>query len=173
MNIKDYITTVPNFPKEGILFRDITPLIQNGKAFNEVTNILAKRAKELGATLIAGPEARGFIFGTPVANKLDLGFIAIRKPGKLPRQQVCIDYDLEYGTNTLCIHYDAINPGDKVFIIDDLLATGGTALAACKLIEKAGGVVVGLGFVIDLKDLGGRELLKDYNVLSLTEYEGA
>lgn len=172
MNIKDYIASVPDFPKKGIIFRDITPLLQNGDAFNTVIEILASNAKMQGATVIAGPEARGFIFGAPVAAKLGLGFVAIRKPGKLPREQICQDYELEYGKNTLCIHTDAIKRGDKVFIIDDLLATGGTAHAACKLIEKAGGKVVGLGFIVDLIDLNGKKLLKDYNVITLAEYEG-
>ena len=172
MNIKDYIASVPDFPKKGIIFRDITPLLQNGDAFNTVIDILAANAKMQGATLIAGPEARGFIFGAPVAAKLGLGFVAIRKPGKLPREQITLDYELEYGKNTLCIHTDAIKPTDKVFIIDDLLATGGTANAACKLVEKAGGKVAGLGFVIDLIDLNGKKLLKDYNVITLAEFEG-
>lgn len=172
MNLKEYIATVPNFPKEGVMFRDITPILENGDVFRAVIDTLAGHAKRFGANVIAGPEARGFIFGAPVAAKLGLPFIVIRKPGKLPREKIYEDYDLEYGKNTLCIHADSIKPGDKVFIIDDLLATGGTALASCKLVEKAKGEVAGLGFVIDLVDLGGRKALKDYNVLTLVEFEG-
>lgn len=172
MNLKDYIETIPDFPKKGIMFRDITPLINNGDAFNEVINKFADFAKKAGATVIAGPEARGFLFGTPVSAKLNIGYVPVRKPGKLPRKTISFDYDLEYGKNTLCVHEDAFKKGDKVLIIDDLLATGGTALASCKLVEKCGAEVVGLCFVIDLVDLKGRELLKDYNVLALTEFEG-
>lgn len=172
MDLTKYIASVPDFPKKGILFRDITPLLQDAKAFNYATDKIAEFAKKVGATIICGPEARGFIFGTPVANKLNLGFIPIRKPGKLPREVITEDYSLEYGTNTLCIHKDAFKPGDKVLIVDDLLATGGTAKAACNLIEKAGATVVGLAFIIDLIDLKGKDLLKGYDVLTLLEYEG-
>ncbi len=172
MDLKDYVASIPDFPKKGIIFRDITPILQNGDAFNEATNKLAQYAKKVGATIIAGPEARGFIFGCPVATKLNLGFIPVRKPGKLPRDVISQEYSLEYGTNTLCIHSDALKKGDRVLIIDDLLATGGTAKAACDLVEKAGATVAGLAFVIELVDLKGRELLKDYDVLSLTEFEG-
>ncbi len=172
MNLKDYIATIPNFPKEGIMFRDVTPLIEDGNAFNEATNILAEYAKSKGATVIAGPEARGFIFGCPVATKLNLGFVPIRKPGKLPRKQITEDYALEYGTNTLCMHEGSVKKGDKVVIIDDLLATGGTALAAAHLCEKCKAEVVGLAFIIDLVDLKGRNLLKDYDVFSIMEFEG-
>ncbi|MGM9970570.1 MAG: adenine phosphoribosyltransferase [Anaeroplasma sp.] len=172
MELKNYVANIENFPKQGIIFRDVTPLIADGSAFNYATDKLVQHAKELGATVIAGPEARGFIFGCPVASKLNVGFIPIRKPGKLPRAQITEEYSLEYGTNTLCIHEDALKEGDKVFIVDDLLATGGTALAAAHLCEKAGATVVGFGFVIDLIDLKGRELLRDYDVYTLLEYEG-
>jgi len=172
MNLKDYIITIPDFPKKGIMFRDITSLIQQGEAFSYAVDLLAKYAKEKGATVIAGPEARGFIFGSAVAYKLGLGFVPIRKPGKLPRKEIKEEYSLEYGTNTLCIHEDAFNKNDKVFIIDDLLATGGTALAAAHLIERSNASVAGFGFVIDLIDLKGKELLHDYDVFTLVEYEG-
>lgn len=172
MNLKDYIATIPNFPKEGIMFRDVTPLIEDGNAFNEATNVLAEYAKNKGATVIVGPEARGFIFGCPVATKLNLGFVPIRKPGKLPRKQITEDYALEYGTNTLCMHDGSVKKGDKVVIIDDLLATGGTALAAAHLCEKCGAEVVGIAFIIDLVDLNGRNLLKGYDVFSIMEFEG-
>ena len=172
MNIKDYIYDVPNFPKEGIVFKDITPICDNGEAFKYVTKELAKFAKSCGATHIVSPESRGFIFGCPVSTELGIGFVPVRKPGKLPRETISIDYELEYGVNTVCIHKDAFKPGDKVVIVDDLLATGGTAHAAAKLAEKAGATVLGLAFVIELPDLKGRELLKDYKVMSLTQFEG-
>lgn len=170
MNLYDFIADVPDFPIEGILFRDITPLMQNGEAFAYTVKKLAEYAKERGADVIVGPEARGFLFGTPVAAMLGLGFVPVRKPGKLPRETVDFEYDLEYGSNTLSIHKDAIKPGQKVVIIDDLLATGGTVEASIKLVESLGGEVVGCGFVIELLDLKGRELLKDQNILSLIEY---
>ena len=172
MDLKSYVASVPDFPKEGIMFRDITPLLQNGDAFKEAIRQLAEYAKEKGATAIVGPEARGFMFGCPVANELSLGFVPARKPGKLPREVLTIDYSLEYGVNSLCIHKDALKKGDKVLVVDDLLATGGTALAACKLVEMAGAEVVGLAFIIELVDLKGRELLKDYDVKALLQYEG-
>ena len=172
MDLKSYVASVPDFPKKGIMFRDITPLLQNGDAFKEAIRQLAEYAKEKGATAIVGPEARGFMFGCPVANELNLGFVPARKPGKLPREVLTIDYSLEYGVNSLCIHKDALKKGDKVLVVDDLLATGGTALAACKLVEMAGAEVVGLAFIIELVDLKGRELLKDYDVKALLQYEG-
>lgn len=170
MNLYDYIETVPDFPIEGILFRDITPLMQNGEAFLYAVKQLADFAKAKGADVIVGPEARGFLFGTPVAAMLGLGFVPVRKPGKLPRETVDFEYDLEYGSNTLSIHKDAIKPGQKVVIIDDLLATGGTVEASIKLVESLGGEVVGCGFVIELEDLKGRELLKGQDILSLLTY---
>lgn len=172
MNLKDYIASVPGFPKEGIIFRDITPLLQDGNAFRYSIKQMAEFAKSKGANVILGPEARGFMFGCPVANELGLGFIPARKPNKLPREVLSIDYSLEYGVNVLCIHKDALKPGDKVCIVDDLLATGGTSYAAAKLVEKAGAEVVGLSFIIELVDLKGRELLKDYDVQTLMEFEG-
>ncbi len=172
MNLKDYITTIPDFPQKGIMFRDITSLMQNGEAFSYAVKQLAEYAKSKGATVIVGPEARGFMFGCPVATELELGFVPVRKPGKLPRASISEEYALEYGTNTLSIHADALKKGDKVVIVDDLLATGGTALAGAHLCERLGAKVVGMAFVIDLKDLNGRKLLKDYDVYSLLEYEG-
>jgi len=170
MNLKDYVANVPNFPKEGIQFKDITPLMADGKAFGVACDELKKFAKDLGAEVIAGPESRGFIFGCPVSKDLGIGFVPIRKPNKLPRETVSESYDLEYGSNTLCMHKDAIKPGQKVVIIDDLLATGGTMQAAIKLIEKLGGEVVGLGFLIELEELNGRYLLNGYNVKSLIKF---
>lgn len=159
-----------NFPKEGINFRDITPLMLDEKAYKYAIDEFVNFAKDLGATVIVGPEARGFIFGCPLAYALNLGFAPVRKPGKLPRETVEIAYDLEYGSNTLCMHADAIKPGDKVIICDDLLATGGTVDATIKLIEKQGGEVVGCCFLIELEELKGRALLEGYNVISLMKY---
>lgn len=172
MDLKKCIASIEDFPKKGIVFRDITPLMQNGEAFNEACSILADYAKKKGATKIVGPEARGFMFGCPVSTKLGIGFVPVRKPGKLPRATINEEYALEYGTNTLSMHADALKPGDKVVIIDDLLATGGTALAAAHLCERLGATVVGLAFVIDLVDLNGRRILKDYDVFSIMDFEG-
>lgn len=170
MDYKKYIATVKDFPTKGIMFRDTTPLMANGEAFRCACEELEEFAKECGATLIAGPEARGFIFGCPIAKDLGVGYVPIRKPNKLPRETVDVSYSLEYGTNTLCIHKDAVKKGDKVFIVDDLLATGGTVKAAIDLVEKLGGEVVGLGFLIELVDLKGRKLLEGYKIKALMEY---
>lgn len=170
MKLKDYIAAVPNFPKEGILFRDITPLMQDGAAFAAATNEFVAFAQSLGVDVIVGPEARGFIFGCPVAYALGIGFVPVRKPGKLPRPTVDISYDLEYGQNVLSMHQDALKKGQRVLIIDDLLATGGTVDATIKLIEKLGGEVVGAAFLIELLELKGRALLGDYCVKSLMEF---
>ncbi len=170
MDLKKYIADVQDFPIEGILFRDITPLMANGEAFGEACNQMAEFAKGVGATIIVGPESRGFIFGCPVAKDLGIGFIPVRKPNKLPRETVSIKYDLEYGSNELHMHADSIKKGDKVLIVDDLLATGGTVDAAIKLVEKMGGEVVGCAFLIELVDLKGRDLLKGYNIHSVMKY---
>lgn len=170
MDYKKYVADVKDFPIDGILFRDVTPLIQDGEAFDSVCNDFAEFAKEVGADIIVGPEARGFIFGCPVACKLKKGFVPIRKPNKLPRETVSMSYDLEYGSNVLCMHKDSIKPGQRVLIIDDLLATGGTTVTAAKLVESLGGVVAGFAFLVELTDLKGRELIKDYKVLSLIKY---
>lgn len=170
MNLKDYIASIQDFPIEGILFRDITPLMANGKAFQEACNRIRDFAQSKGATVIVGPESRGFIFGCPVAKDMGIGFIPVRKPNKLPRETVSIKYDLEYGSNELQMHADSIKKGDKVVIIDDLLATGGTVEATIKLVEKMGGEVVGCSFLIELSDLNGRDLLKNYDVYSVMKY---
>ncbi len=170
MNYKDYIASVPDFPKEGILFRDITPLMQDGEAFHEATAQIINFAKEIKAEVVAGPESRGFIFGCPVSYELKIGFVPVRKPGKLPRKTLSYKYDLEYGSNELHMHADSIKKGQKVLIVDDLLATGGTVEATIKLVEEMGGIVVGCAFLIELEDLKGRERLKDYNVFSLMKY---
>ncbi len=171
MNYKDYIAIIEDFPVKGISFKDITPLMQNGEAFKNACLELSAFAKKVGANVIVGPESRGFIFGCPVATNLKIGFVPIRKPGKLPREEVKVEYSLEYGVGTLCMHKDGIKKGDKVLIIDDLLATGGTAKAAVDLVEKLGGKVVGCAFLIELVGLKGRELLKNYEVFSLIDYE--
>ena len=170
MNLKDYIATVQDFPIPGIIFRDITPLMQDGEAFAEACNQIKEFALSVGATLVAGPESRGFIFGCPVAKDMGIGFVPVRKPKKLPRETVSIKYDLEYGSNELHMHADAVKKGDKVIIIDDLLATGGTVDATVKLIEKMGAEVVGCAFLIELVDLKGRDLLEGRNVFSVMQY---
>lgn len=170
MDLKNYIAKVENFPIEGITFRDITPLMADGAAFKFATLKFVDFCNTLDVEVIVGPEARGFIFGCPVATELKIGFIPVRKPGKLPREIVKQEYDLEYGSNTLCMHADSIKPGQRVVIVDDLLATGGTVAATIKLIEKMGGIVVGCAFLIELEELHGRDVLKDYQVFSLLKY---
>lgn len=170
MDLSKYIANVPDFPKEGIQFKDITPLMQNGAAFKHATDRFVEFAQKVGADVIVGPEARGFIFGCPVATELEIGFIPVRKPGKLPRETIDYSYDLEYGSNTLSMHVDSIKPGQKVLIVDDLLATGGTVEATCEMIKKLGGDVVGLAFLIELDFLDGRKLLEEYEILSLIHY---
>lgn len=170
MNLKDYIALVEDYPKEGIKFRDITPLLGNGEAYRAATDAFVKFAREKDAELVVGPEARGFIFGCPVAHEMGIGFAPVRKPGKLPREVVSYEYDLEYGSNTLCMHKDSIKPGQRVIIVDDLLATGGTVEATVKIIEELGGVVAGLAFLIELDDLNGREKLAGYDVMTLMNY---
>lgn len=170
MDLKAHIAAVKDFPKEGILFRDITPLMLDGKAYKYASDQFTEFARSKKADLIVGPEARGFIFGCPVAVNLGVGFAPVRKPGKLPRASVTVSYDLEYGSNSLSLHEDAVKPGQRVVIIDDLLATGGTMQATVELVEKLGGIVVGLAFLIELDDLEGRKLLKNYDVKTLINY---
>ena len=170
MNLKDYFANVPDFPIQGIQFKDITPLIADGKAFQYATQQFVDFTNEIGADIIVGPDARGFIFGCPVATQLGIGFIPVRKPNKLPREVISYSYDLEYGSNTLCLHKGDIQKGQKVLIIDDLLATGGTIEATIELIEKSGGIVAGIAFLIELVDLKGRDKIDNYKVLSLMSY---
>lgn len=170
MDLKQYVALVEDFPKEGIKFRDITPLMDNGDAFRYATDKIVEFCKEHNAELVVGPEARGFIFGCPVSYALGIGFAPVRKPGKLPREVITYDYDLEYGSNTLCMHKDSVKPGQKVIIVDDLLATGGTVEATVKMIEMLGGEVVGLAFLIELEELKGRDKLAGYPVLALMKY---
>lgn len=170
MDLKKYVATVKNYPKEGILFRDITPLMNDGDAYKYATEKIVEFAKKHNVDLVVGPEARGFIFGCPVSYALGIGFVPVRKPGKLPREVIEYSYDLEYGSNVLCLHKDAIKPGQRVLVVDDLLATGGTVEASIKLVESLGGIVAGLAFLIELEELKGREKLKDYPVLTLMKY---
>ena len=170
MDLKKTIREVPNFPKEGIDFKDITTLMQDGDAFKYTIDKFVNELKDKNIDIIVGPEARGFLMGTPVAYALGVGFVPVRKPGKLPYETESYAYGLEYGTDVLEIHKDAIKPGQRVAIVDDLLATGGTMEAAAKLIEKLGGEVVSMQFLIELEGLEGREKLSKYNVNSLLQY---
>jgi adenine phosphoribosyltransferase len=172
MELKDYIESIPGFPKEGIIFRDITPVLANPEAMKYVSSAFADFAKEVGANVIVAPEARGFFFGIPAAVQADLPFYPVRKPGKLPRKTISQTYSLEYGTDELQMHADSIKEGDRVLIIDDLLATGGTVDAIVKLVESQKAKIAGIAFVIELDDLKGKDLFKDIPVLSLTHYEG-
>lgn len=170
MNLEKKIRNIQDFPKPGIGFKDITTLLEDGEAFEYTIKKIAENIKDLGVDVIVGPEARGFILGTPVAYELGIGFIPIRKPGKLPAEVESYEYSLEYGTDRLEIHRDAIKPGDRVAIVDDLLATGGTIAAATKLVENLGGEVVAIEFLIELDFLNGRGKLDGYNVNSLVHY---
>lgn len=170
MDLKQYVTTVENWPKEGISFKDITTIMDNGLTYKYTTDEIVKYAQEVGAEIIVGPEARGFIIGCPVAYALEIGFAPVRKPGKLPREVISADYGLEYGTDTLTMHKDAIKPGQKVLICDDLLATGGTVEATVRLIEQLGGVVVGAAFIIELMELNGRGKIGGYPIKTLIQY---
>ncbi|RBW70430.1 adenine phosphoribosyltransferase [Bacillus taeanensis] len=170
MDYKKYITVVENYPKEGIRFKDITTLMQNGDVYKKAIQEVAEYAKKKDVDVIVGPEARGFIVGCPVSYELNLGFVPVRKEGKLPREVVRVDYGLEYGKDVLTIHKDAIKPGQKVLITDDLLATGGTIEATIKLVEQLGGKVVGTAFLIELTYLDGRQKLNNYDIFTLTQY---
>ncbi len=170
-NLRELIRDVPDYPKKGIVFKDITTLIKKGDAFDEVMNIFFDKCKDKKIDLVAAVESRGFIFGGALANRLKVGFVPVRKFGKLPADTVEQKYDLEYGTDRLEIHKDAVLPGQKVLLIDDLLATGGTIKAACKLVEKLGGEVAGILVMIELGFLNGRDKLKDYDLFTLIRYE--
>jgi len=171
VNLKETIRVIENFPKEGISFKDITTLIGDGEALKESIDQIVKHLQDKKIDLIVGPEARGFIFGVPVAYVLGVGFIPVRKPGKLPGETISVNYGLEYGEDQLQIHKDAIKPGQRVAIVDDLLATGGTVEGVVKLIEQAGGEVVSLDFLIELTELNGKDKFKGYDVLSLVKYD--
>ena len=170
MNFKEKIAIIEDFPVEGISFKDITPLIGDGETFKAVINFLKDKIEKLNVDYIAGPEARGFIFGVPLAYALGIGFVPIRKKGKLPQEVESVTYDLEYGTDTLEIHKNAFKKRNRVALVDDLLATGGTISSCAKLIEKAGGEIVTVDFIVELEDLKGREKLKGYDVFSLIKF---
>jgi len=170
-SLKSKIRNIPDYPKPGIVFRDITTLLRDRGAFREVHDILIERYRDRPIDVIAAVEARGFIFGGALANALKIGFVPIRKPGKLPAATISESYQLEYGEDTMEMHVDAISPGQKVLLIDDLLATGGTLAAAAKLVKKAKGEVFGIGCVIELAFLHGRDLLEGYDVYSILRYD--
>ena len=167
---KQLIREVPDYPKPGILFYDITTLLKDREGFCRLIDCMTLQTRPIHADLVVGIEARGFIFAPVLAYNINAGFVPIRKPNKLPAETEVVTYDLEYGTDTLEIHKDAVQPGDRVVIADDLLATGGTAQAAAKLVEKAGGVVSGFTFVVELEFLSGRKKLEGYDVFSLIQY---
>lgn len=170
MDLKAKIRNINDFPSKGVIFRDITTLVGDGPAFREVIDGLVAHVRPLDADVILVLDARGFLIGSPVAYVLGTGVVPIRKAGKLPWQTYHVEYELEYGKDAFEMHKDAIKPGERVAILDDLLATGGTAKAACELVEMAGGQVAVLGFVVELTELGGREKLAGYDVFSLIEY---
>jgi len=169
--IKKAIRDIPDFPKKGILFRDITPLLLDPRALRQSIQHIADAYRGKGIDVVVGAESRGFIFAVPIALELNVGFVLIRKPGKLPHETVSARYELESGTDTLQIHRDAIRRGQKVLLVDDLLATGGTMAACCRLVEQLGGTVAGCAFVIELAFLKGREKLNGHPVTSLVRYE--
>jgi adenine phosphoribosyltransferase len=169
-SIREHIRDIPDFPKPGIVFKDITPLIADAAALQEAVCALADPVRELGVDFVVGAEARGFLLGPALALQLDAGFVLARKPGKLPHETVRAEYALEYGTDSLELHSDAISEGARVLVHDDLLATGGTALAVCSLVEQLGGVVVGCSFLLELAFLDGRARLDGYDVRSVVSF---
>lgn len=172
MKLEDYVTTIPDFPEKGIMFRDITTVIQDPKGFGMAIDGLLDILEDVEFDLVLGSESRGFVFGAPVAYEMEKGLILVRKKGKLPRETISQEYELEYGTATLEMHTDSIRKGQKVVIVDDLLATGGTTEAIAKMVERLGGIVVMTCFVIELAGLDGRKRLSSYPVESLVIYEG-
>ncbi|HVU89885.1 MAG TPA: adenine phosphoribosyltransferase [Pirellulales bacterium] len=170
INLKEYIRSIPDFPKPGIMFYDITPLLSAAEALRESIRQLAEHYRGRPIDVVAAAEARGFIFAVPLAIELGLGFVPVRKPGKLPFSTHAFHYELEYGTDTLEIHSDGVASGQRVLLVDDLLATGGTMEACCRLIERAGGHVAGCAFVLELADLHGAERIKEYETFSLMKY---
>ena len=170
MDLKKYVTIVEDWPKPGIRFKDISTIMDNGEAYKFATDEIVKYAVQKNVDMIVGPEARGFIIGCPVAYAMAKGFAPVRKEGKLPREVIRAEYDLEYGTNVLTMHKDSIKPGQRVLVVDDLLATGGTVEATIKLVEQMGGVVAGCAFLIELTYLDGREKLKGYDICTLMQY---
>ena len=170
--LKDYVTTIPDFPEPGIMFRDITSVVQDAEGLRLAIDTMQDLIADVDIDVVVGAESRGFIFGTPIAYNKRKPFVLIRKPGKLPRETESMDYDLEYGSATLEIHKDAIKPGQKVLIVDDLMATGGTIEAMVKLVEKLGGTVAAVLVLMELEGLNGRDKLKGYRVESAIKYEG-
>jgi len=171
LKLTDYIRSIPDFPKPGILFRDITPLLAAPAALAAAVTEMARPFRDAKIDVVAAAEARGFIFATPMALELDAAFVPVRKPGKLPSETISLTYDLEYGTDTLEIHADAIPAGANVLVVDDLLATGGTVEACCRMVEKAGGIVAGCVFLIELVGLGGAKRIAQYETVSLIKYD--
>lgn len=171
MDLKERIRVVDNFPKEGISFKDVTTLLQDKDALKYTIDKIAEYLKDKNIDVVVGPEARGFLFGVPVAYAIGAGFVPVRKKGKLPYDTISVNYDLEYGSDELEIHKDAIKPGQRVAIVDDLLATGGTIESVAKLVEQIGGEVVTVNFVIELKGLNGKSKLKGYDIMSLVDYD--
>lgn len=172
MDLKEHIANIPDFPKKGIMFRDITPILMDPEALRYTAKELADYAKKVGATVIAAPEARGFMFGIPAALEADLPFIPVRKPGKLPREVIEESYQLEYGSDALQMHKDDLPKNSRVLIVDDLLATGGTSEAIARMVRKAGSEVAGYAFVVELDDLKGKERLNDAPLMTMVHYEG-
>lgn len=170
MNLQSLIRDIPDFPKPGIIFRDITTLLRDPAGLRYTIDALAEKTESLGAECIVGMESRGFIVGAPLAYKLNVGFIPVRKPGKLPCEVHSVEYELEYGMDCLEVHKDALKPGTRVLIVDDLMATGGTASATAKLVQQIGCQLVGFGFIIELRDLQGRDRLPDVPIVTLVEY---
>ncbi|NJK74317.1 MAG: adenine phosphoribosyltransferase [Oscillatoriales cyanobacterium RU_3_3] len=170
MDLKSLIRDIPDFPKPGIMFRDITTLLSNPEGLSYTIDSLAEKCSEMSADYILGMESRGFIFGAPLAYKMGIGFIPVRKPGKLPSAVHCAEYELEYGVDRLELHQDAMSPGSRVLVVDDLIATGGTAAATAKLLELAGCELVGFAFIIELQGLGGRQKLPEVPIVTLVEY---
>ncbi|MBD1821444.1 adenine phosphoribosyltransferase [Cyanobacteria bacterium FACHB-DQ100] len=170
MDLKPFIREIPDFPKPGISFKDITTLLQDPTGLKATIDLFAEKCSDLNPEFIVGMESRGFIFGAPLAYKMDIGFIPVRKPGKLPAAVHAIEYDLEYGTDCLEMHQDAVHPGSRILMVDDLIATGGTAGATAKLIQQIGCELVGCAFVIELKDLKGRDRLPQVPIITLVEY---
>ncbi|MBE9039508.1 adenine phosphoribosyltransferase [Oscillatoriales cyanobacterium LEGE 11467] len=170
MDLKSIVRDIPNFPQPDIVFRDITTLLKNPRALRYTVDTMGDRCGELAPDYVLGMESRGFLFGVPLACQLGAGFIPVRKSGKLPAPVYSIEYELEYGTDRLEIHQDAIEPGSRVLIVDDLIATGGTAAATAQLVQQAGGETIGFGFIVELAALGGREKLPSVPIISLVEY---
>lgn len=171
MNLKEKIRVIEGFPKKGISFKDITTILDDKDAFKYTVDKIVEHLKDKNIDIVVGPEARGFLFGAPIAYAIGAGFVPVRKKGKLPYDTISISYDLEYGSDELEIHKNAIKPGQRVAIVDDLLATGGTIATVAKLVEQVGGEVVALNFVIELTDLKGREKLTKYDLISLVQYD--